>query len=210
MRKSAFILVLAMAIGFNSYGQFYFGVNPGLTSNSANFGYKVGNFVPYAALQLVSGSATYDYSSRYWDSYDERWYTYTDNESASVNLILPTLGVKYFFIESNDLKAYANLSLSKAFLTGKMKDDGTIVEEFGDALKDINIFGAEVGFGVEYFLSSNFSIGGEYALRYLKGSSKSVHEYEYGGHIDKTTISSSINVAPTVAKFSLNFYFGKE
>lgn len=210
MKKTAFILVLALAIGFNSYGQFYFGVNPGLVSNSANFGYKVGNLVPYAALQLVSASIVYDYSDRYWDSYDGRWYIYTNKENASITLILPTLGAKYFVIESNDLKAYANLSLSKAFITGKMKVDDAVVEEFSDNLKNFNIFGAELGFGVEYFLSSNFSIGGEYALRYLKGSTKRVYEYEYSGRPAKETIFYSINATPTVAKFSLNFYFGKD
>ena len=93
-------------------------------------------------------------------------------------------------------------------ISGKMKEDGDVNEDFSEDLKKIKLFGAELGFGAEYFFSNNFSIGGEYAIRFLGGNYTDRHEYEYWGETAVETDKFCARIAPTIAKITLNFYFG--
>ncbi len=201
-----FIAILAITLTLNGYGQFSFSVSPGLTTNSAYFGYNIGKVVPYAGLQLASGIFNGEEKDHYFDGTE--WITDIDSRSVNVNLFMPTVGVKIFAIETGDLKAYFNLAGSKPMLMGKMKEDGNEIEDFSDELKKIKVIGAELGFGVEYFLSRNFSIGGEYSIRYLGGNTKTVWEDTWHGEINTYTNTMSLGIVPTIAKFSLNYYFG--
>lgn len=85
-------------------------------------------------------------------------------------------------------------------MSGKLEYDGEEEEEISDAIKNINVFGAEAGFGVEYFFDDNFSIGGEYGIRFFSGKYETVDEF------DNFTLKMNIN--PTYTKLALNFYFG--
>jgi len=208
MKKIILLALFVMAIGFNSYSQFSFGVAPGIATNSAYFGYKADKVVPYVALQILNGSFKRDYTDRYFEGPD--WVTDKSNMKGNVNIIVPTLGVKFFAIETGNLKAYLNLSGSKPFISGKMKEDDIENEDFADAIKKVKLMGAELGFGVEYFLSSNFSVGGEYALRYLSGNFTEKDEYEHNSRPAVETTKYTLNIIPTVAKFTLNYYFGGE
>jgi len=92
--------------------------------------------------------------------------------------------------------------------------DGEEVDEVGETLKDINLFAGELGFGVEYFFDDNFSIGGEFGIRYLGGKYDDSYTdtfYNPDTNSDQETeIEETYKVStnPTFTKISLNFYFG--
>ena len=203
MKRLFLIVVLVMAITLNGFSQFSFSVAPGIAANSATFGYKIGNAVPYASIQLLTGGAKV-VETDYYQSGSE-WITNKDEMQVNVNLIMPSIGVKYFAVETGDLKAYVNLAATKPMISGKMKHNGTEEEHFAEQIDKVKLFGAELGFGVEYFLSQNFSIGGEYSFRYIGGKYSDKQDWG-GGEYEKIDISPRL--APTIAKFSLNFYFG--
>jgi opacity protein-like surface antigen len=203
MKRLFLIVVLVMAITLNGFSQFSFSVAPGIATNSATFGYKIGNAVPYAGLQLLTGGYKMVGTNHYQSG--SEWVTDKYEMQANVNLIMPSIGVKYFAVETGDLKAYVNLAATKPLISGKMKYNGEEEEGFAEQIDKIKLFGAELGFGMEYFLSRNFSIGGEYSFRYIGG--KHSEKDEWGsGEYEKTDIS--LRLVPTIAKFSLNFYFG--
>lgn len=203
MKRLFLIAVLVMAITLNGFSQFSFSVSPGIATNSATFGYKIGNAVPYAAFQLVNGGVTRLEEDHY--TVGTEWHTDKYEMKANVNLLMPSLGLKYFAVQSGDLKAYVNLAATKPLVSGKLKFDGDEEEEFAEQLKNIKLLGAELGFGAEYFLNKNFSIGGEYSFRYISGKHSDKDDMG-GGEYEKTDIS--LRLVPTIAKFSLNFYFG--
>lgn len=206
MKKSILIAIMVFAITLNAHSQFSFGVAPGIATNSAYFGYKAGKVVPWVGLQLANGGFKSEFKDHYYDG--SEWVDDMLSESVNVNLLMPSVGVKFFALEKGGLKAYFNLSGSKPMVSGKMKEDDEVIDDFAENLKKIKMFGAELGFGAEYFFSNNFSIGGEYAIRYLGGNHNIRDEYEYWGEPAVVTDKFSARFAPTIAKITLNFYFG--
>lgn len=205
MKKLIVIAVLALAIGFKGYSQFAFSVSPGIATNAANFGFKAGKVVPYVGFQLINGGLKLESTDHYYDGVD--WVDDNSEMTVSANILMPSVGVKLFAIETGDLKAYFNLTASKPMIRGKMSSNGTEDEEFAETLEKVKMIGAELGFGVEYYFSSNFSIGGEYAIRYIGGNFSDKQEY---GNDEYEEMKTSLRLAPTIAKLSLNFYFGGE
>lgn len=184
---SAFTFLLIMALSSNGKSQMVFGVSPGLGLNSAYVGYKINDkLVPYFGLQYLGVKYNYE---------DE---DFQDDFSGS--LIIPSLGLKLFLSPNNQLQPYLNVSVSKPLVAGKLEYDGEEDEEFADAVQSINLFGGEAGFGVEYFFDDNFSIGGEYGIRFFSG------KYESSDQFDDYAVK--LNVNPTYTKLALNFYFG--
>lgn len=204
MKKLFVLAMFVMAMVINGYSQFSFGVAPGIGTNSAYFGYKAEKVVPYIGIQSLMGTFKRDYTDRIIGG------SLIDDSSikGSGRLIIPEVGVKYFFNETGDLKAYFNLSVNKPIIGAKAEQNEVEIEEISEISDKIKLFGAEFGFGTEYFLSNNFSIGGELALRYFGGSFTNKYEYETGGQDAIETTKYSVGVMPTIAKFSLNFYFG--
>ncbi len=214
MKKTALLLTLCLLFGVKSFGQFSFGVAPGLSTNSAYFGYKTGKFVPYVGLQYGNIMFNTKETGQEYDYDETSVVTYTDEIDFKGNLFLPNIGVKYFAVEKNNLKAFLNLSVAKPILSGKMEVDGEEVNELGETLKDIKLFAGELGFGVEYFFDDNFSIGGEFGIRYFGGKYSNSHtDSFYNPDTDlnqDTEIEETYKVStnPTFSKISLNFYFG--
>ena len=183
---SLFIILFATALFTSGYGQAVFGVSPGLGYNGAYLGIQVSNnFIPYVGLQYLGVHY----------QYEEEDY----QEELNASAIVPTLGAKLFLGGSGSIRSYLNGSISKPLISGKLKYDGEPDEEFSDAVDNISVFGAEVGFGVEYFFDSHFSIGGEYGIRFVNG--KFEVEDEFDGY------SVKAGVTPTYTKISFNYYF---
>jgi len=184
MKKAILLISVCLLFAFKGYSQFSFGVAPGLNTNTAYFGFKLGPVVPYVNFQYAGGSMKTD------DTGVETKY--------NVKLIMPGVGAKFFFITKNKIKAYANLNVVKPFVSGKLEVDGEEIPEFKDMIKNISLLGGGVGFGVEYFFDDNFSIGGEYGLTYIHGvNDDSDNDYKV-----------SINGMPTYSKITLSYYFG--
>jgi hypothetical protein len=203
-----------MLFAVKGYSQFSFGVAPGLSTNSAYFGFKAGKVVPYIGFQFANLKINTEETGEDWDAGAGDIVPYSTEMKISGNLYVPNLGVKFFAVEKNNLKAYFNLSLAKPMLRAKVEDDGVEIEEVGDMLKEVKLFGGEFGFGVEYFFDDNFSVGGEFGLRYMHGKYTNSHEedvYNYDtSSYETVTIENTLkaSIMPTYTKISLNFYFG--
>lgn len=205
MKKVILLFAVCLLFGLKGYSQFYFGVAPGLSTNTANFGFKAGKVVPYLGIQYANVSFKNEYNEHDWNGTD--YDDVSEDTKFSGNLIIPEIGVKFYAVEKNNLKAYFNLNLTKPMVRGKLEMNDTEVEELSDMLKEIKLFGGEFGFGCEYFFDDNFSIGGEFGIRYLKGKYTDENDYDDGhGSYEKDVYK--IGLAPTYSKISLNFYFG--
>jgi hypothetical protein len=210
MKKAILLVAIAAVFGLKGYSQFSFGVAPGLSTNSAYFGYKAGKVVPYVGFQFANARINLDMTGMEWDGASV--VSFSNEMKISGSLYVPTLGIKFFAIEKNKLKAYFNLSVAKPFIRAKVEDNGTEIEEINDVLKEIKLIGGEFGFGVEYFFDDNFSVGGEFGIRYMHGKYSNTYEEEvYNGtdmQLEEFEDTYNIGLMPTYSKFSLNFYFG--
>jgi hypothetical protein len=190
MKQKLFIITAALFFSTHLFGQFSFSVSPGLNLNSANFAYKLGNFVPHIGIQLLNVNIKDLYTE---DSYE---YDYEYN----INLIIPNIGAKYFIKETNSIKAFLSLNLSKPFLTGKYKYNGEVDEDLNELLNRLKLFGGEFGFGAEYFFDEHFSLGGEFGLQYFRVN----YEESYGSDSENQL---KANISPTYSRITLNYYF---
>ncbi|HNW98603.1 MAG TPA: hypothetical protein PKK00_09365 [Bacteroidales bacterium] len=221
MKKIKLITIIAILIAMSltkSYAQFTFSVSPGLQLNSATFGIKKNNFVPFFSLQMINGNVNYIETGRRYDSNMGSIVSYKDEYKYSLTVLAPSLGLKYFIKENNKLKAFLSTGFIKFFPFGKVEDssDPSANEDFKENLKGINALGFQFGFGTEYFFDDNFSIGGEFGYRFLHLKYKYeddvlVYDPNLGTDVStKRTYDNKYNLNPTYIKLSLNFYFDKK
>lgn len=202
--------VVLCRVGFS---QFTFGVSPGLSMNSAYFGYKVNRVVPFAGIQYYGAKLDYTYTYQEFDFFTETIVTRETTLDSKLNLIMPNVGVKYFFKESGNLKAHVTGNFAKPIITGRLSIDGTDQPEVQELVDGISIWGGELGAGAEYFFDEYFSIGGEFGLRYIHVGFESTTETSVYNPItdeflqSQSTYSARSAISPTFSKFSLNFYF---
>lgn len=215
MRKGLIITLILLITSFSfSYGQFSFGVSPGIGLNSAYFGYKVNNkFVPYIGIQYLNANFKYEESGQRYDWDLNQIISYSDKNEFSGSLYIPNIGIKYFVKQQNKIQAYLSLNLSKPLLSGKLKYDGEEDEDFNEGIKNISMWGGEFGFGIEYFFDENFSLGGEFGLRHIhlkyeESNDREIYNYEISDYQTvKIEDNFKFNTSPTFSKISLNFYF---
>lgn len=185
-------MIVLLVFAINGYCQFSFTASPGINLNSAYFGYKINDkLVPHIGIQYVLASGSFNYSDN----------TPTDKVSAS--LLIPTIGIKYFALKTNKIRGYFNLDITKPVINGKItgSDSSDANQEYQDALDNISIWGTQFGFGVEYFFDNNFSIGGEYGIRYFH------LKYNNADQLDSNISNVGFALSPTYSRISLNYYF---
>jgi len=214
--KLLLVLFTVLVLINKSYGQFSFGVSPGIGLNSAYFGYKINNkIVPYIGFQYLNAKFKFEESGEKYDWDLNQVVSYSEKNIFSGSLYIPNIGVKYFIKQHNKIKAYLSLNISKPLLSGNLKYDGEEDEDFKESIKNISMWGGEFGFGVEYFFDENFSIGGEFGLRYLHLKYNDTYESDLynpnTGNYQDTEIKNDyrFNMSPTFSRISLNYYFLK-
>lgn len=214
MKAKLTILTLALFI-ISSYGysQFSFGVSPGLGLNTAYFGYKVSEkIVPYIGFQYMNANFSFTESGERYNWELDQVTSFENENEFSGSLYIPNIGVKYFFKEKNKLKAYSSINISKPMVGGKMKYDGDEDEYFKEQVDNLSMWGGELGFGMEYFFDKNFSIGGEFGIRYLhlkyeETWDEQIYDSNTGGYQESEIENTfKLNVSPTFSKISLNYY----
>ena len=214
MKKVIVCLLVVAFAKINSFGQYSFGVSTGITFNSAYFGYKINKkLLTYVGFQFANIGSTIETSGMRFSNNSSGLENYTDKSITNINLYLPNIGARYYINEKNKIRSYTTLNISKPIVGGNQKNNGTTSSSFKDDLKNITLFGGELGYGVEYCFDENFSLGGEFGLRYLHYNSKSetpnnYYDYNTGHSTSYTeTSSNSLHVSPTYAKFVLNYCF---
>ncbi|MCL6465569.1 MAG: hypothetical protein K6T77_02290 [candidate division WOR-3 bacterium] len=204
------LITMVALIGSTAWAdaQFGFSVKPGMSLNAVQFGYKADNLFAGLGLEFASLSV----SSKVKYEYGEQTYTYTTKVGG--NLFMPQLGARYFFVKNEDKGSYVTpyIGTSLFYTFGKVsisESDGettyrdtTMEKTLNDVLSG-NI-GGTLGFGGEYYLSNNFSIGGEFGIRMLFGGTKTkVPDYYY----EEYTLTNNLGLGVTYTTLGLNFYF---
>lgn len=213
--KTKLTLLAIGLLTFSSFGQLSFGVSPGLNLNSAYVGYNFGKIQPYLGFQHLGASLSYEEAGKQYDA-NGNIEDYTSTIEYSVGLYMPTLGLKYYVIENESLKGYLNGNFTTVIASGKFTEDEEVNEYLTETFRGSSLWGSELGFGMEYFFNKQFSIGGEFGLRILRG--KNTETYDNNGVlvIDPSTgnmVPSQITntfkgtFSPTYTKIGLNFYF---
>lgn len=217
--KKTLLLTAVLLYNLNAFSQFTFSASPGIQLNNANFGYKFKKFNPYLGIQFWNAKGEFTETGKEFNS-NGNLVDYKNTYEAKMTLILPCIGLKYFFWNANKIQAYGNLNFSKLMMSGKIEDsqdpDNSVDEDLQEIIKNTSISAFQLGFGTEYFFDNNFSLGAEFGLNMLKMKSETSHEdiiFDPNTSDDVTVIhnySAKGKFNPTYTKISLNFYFGKE
>ncbi len=213
-------------------------VRPGGMLQGASVGLKSGSMTYFAGLDFLVASASASYADEDWRDDGGGLYLYhkgNEEFEGSAKLFVPHLGIR-IALGQETVRPYLAVSLFKVIpslsLSGSETDtyylpDGTVDFHFHSdlggadldkSLKDIeDILGAwgfNLGFGSEYYFAENFSLGGEFALRYIKfsGSSGATTNSDWNGdgqtdYRDTWSREMSATFGVTSAHFSLNYYF---
>ena len=213
MKTKLFIALAVIFMSNTGHSQLAFGVSPGLSMNSAYFGYKMDRIVPFIGFQYFGTSADYQYEHEIFDNDLGTIVDHNHNSTAKFRLLVPNIGVKYYLKDVGDLKAHASLNISKPIITGEFIDDGDTDESVEETIAGISLWGGELSFGVEYFFDEHFSLGGEFGLRYMHVGLESSFETTVfnpltGENVpSENTYTTKFNASPTFSRISLNFYF---
>ncbi|MBK6978702.1 MAG: hypothetical protein IPH28_17735 [Cytophagaceae bacterium] len=182
---SFFALIICSNLAFS---QLSFGVHTGYGTKSAYLGYKnKTHFMPYFSLQMANLRANTEFED--------------ENELVKIGIVMPTIGTKYYLKDNGKLKPYFDLTVSKPVFYIKP------VEE----IENLKLLAGSLGFGTEYFLDPQFSIGGEFGLNILNARYiESYEDFDYNNYTsvekeDKYKFTSN----PTYGRISVNFYFEK-
>jgi hypothetical protein len=211
------LILLAFCLVFlksNLFCQFTFGISTGLTFNSGYFGYKVNDkLITYAGFQYANIGVTTESTGKEYNYSINQLADYSHKYITSENLYLPNIGAKYFINNINKIKSYLTLNISKPILGGKVTNDGKESDSFNKSIENLSMWGGEFGFGTEYFFDDNFSLGGEFGIRYFHYSNKSdynntIYDPSIGRQTNSTSTDKySLSLSPTYSKISLNYYF---
>ena len=210
MKKIILVGIIALFSIYPAYSQFTFTVNPGLGIYGASVGYQFGNLVPFVGFQFLSASTSVDYKSM---AYMDSLQIEPHKEDVALNIYMPFIGAKYFLGQFGKVKPYATAILYKPFLSVSNKTNGSSQPEVDDFIDNLSLFGIEAGFGTEYFLDKNFSIGGEFGLRFIFTSTKDTYQTSYWDNVknedvDYTKIYNySLFLNYTYARANLCYYF---
>jgi hypothetical protein len=206
---------LLLALCTVARGQFMFSVRPQLLSlNGAAFGHKFpSDLALFGGMDYMHVGATVDASTSY--SYSASGSSRTSE--ASLSLYNLFVGVKYFVANSGSAKGYIVGEVSKPFFSLSVETNGEqdpTIEQLSD---NLSIWGVKAGFGGEYFFADDFSLGGEFGLRYFfvstntEQTSPSIYYipnppyYATGTSTSKTDVKLDLGLTYTM--LTLNYYF---
>ena len=185
--KKLIALLGIMTFAFTMNAQISMSVSAGMKYQKTTFGYRFGKMQPYLGFGVLSVGSTIEEVY-----YDGAKYT----SEGSFRVIMPNFGVKYDLISKENLKAGLDLGFYKPFLSGKSVSDGEEDKFIQDELDKVKIFGGEFGVFSEYYFNKQFSIGGEFGLRFAKSNYDSEADY-----------TIKLNMCITYTMLSANFYF---
>jgi opacity protein-like surface antigen len=209
---SIILVFVAGTIAMN--GQAMFSVSPGLISGGTAVGYKFGDIVPSLGFQYLSGSFSYQ-TTRFRYNANGAKESYTDKQEGSASVYMPQIGAKYFIKDMKDIKLYLNGNVNYVMVSASSTDNGVDNQDVKDAFGNNTILGFEFGVGSEYFFTKNFSIGGEFNLRYIFASMKdsratTIFNPNTGANESSTvSYNTSVTMGITYSKLTLNYYFGE-
>jgi opacity protein-like surface antigen len=213
-----------------------FSMSPGQVVQSAQVGMSMGSLMPYVGLDLmgVSGKVKVNYTSSfgYYDEFNnftEGTLRESEDIKASAMLLIPHIGARFYFA-TEPLKPYVYTGFLKSlpFVSAKESYSARLYDESGHLLESqsssseltgdakdavthpLGFWGLNLGFGAEYPFSENFSLGGEYGLRWFHTGSKSAGSSGSGGDsflTDALDSEMTASLKLTTARIVLNYQF---
>lgn len=191
-------------------GKYGMSIQPGQLSNTATFSYRTGHFQPYAGIQMMNLGASLNSE---WQEFNSsgRLVDAFDRTSLNLRIFIPQIGCRYNFKSSEQFTLFANAGLSTVMMRGN-SSAGVTQPTMSDVLKNNKIFGAQAGFGAEYFFNKHFSIGGEYGIRTMQIRNTTTYNNDImdptsGDWVtSKRTESVKFVMTPTFAKLFFSFY----
>lgn len=209
-------LITCLLVNSMIFSQVSFNINLGKSTTGAQFGYLFKKFNPYLSFQYMNMNTEIIDSGKENDPFSGEIVNFKEEYSAKLTLLMPTLGLKYYLIERNKLKAFANVFYAKPIVRAKLDvNDPSIENDFESVIKDLKINSIGIGIGAEYYFDANFSLGGEFGFMTTRIKSELDYEQNLFDPNSGNMIlnSNKINFkgafSPTFARVSLNFYFGK-
>jgi hypothetical protein len=203
--KYSVLIIAGLAMISVSQAQLVFGVKPGLTANSAQFGFSTDGVIVFGGLEYfrvtetVEESGTnqeYNYSNGYpYSNYTSVYYS--DKYETSVNIYAPYIGAKIPLGARKDRKigSYLTAIIGKPLIFGSGSSE--------QICKNLRAWMLMAGFGAEYFISEDFSIGGEFGLRMLLVN----YSEDEASYYSTYKYNLNIGVGITYSTIVLNYYF---
>ncbi|NQU27804.1 MAG: hypothetical protein HQ528_05915 [Candidatus Marinimicrobia bacterium] len=182
-----------------------------ISAKSQNTSFKVG--LPFSTVQILLGenneseqTLTPTFALSYFtvgSKYKRTEDGSTSESDISAHFIIPRVGARILSVRNEELRSYyiGEIFYVLPFITGSDITDET-KEEFNDAT---NLLGITVGWGVEYFFSKSFSVGGEATFSMLFHSTTYESEDEYDEYSYKREYKT--RVGATMTQITFNYYF---
>lgn len=208
MKKYIVLVIICCGlISLKADAQYSFGICPGLNLNSAYVGYKLNkSFTLLGAFQYynLNGGLTYT---------QEGGNGGTNDQSASISFFVPSVGLRARVYNKETINGFFFAQLAKPFLTSKILSNGVEQVEIQDQINHISTFAGNIGYGMEYFISEEFSLTGEFGLNFIHFDYKNTErgeEYNSNTNQYETVTyhtSAKLNFNPTFSRIGFNFYF---
>ena len=183
------------------------GMLTGLIAQPPNLSFKRG--APISRAQVLLGTKSMgsrtvvpSLSLGYFSASYKSSYSY-DSESGSsdfsAHLFIPSVGVRLLGARTGDLRSY---TLVEAFyllpVVSSSEFTGDDEKEVRDAL---DLIGLTLGFGAEYFVSHQFSVGSEASLNLIYHSTDRTEDFDNYTRETRTILSA------VLTNVTLNYYF---
>jgi hypothetical protein len=195
-KQSVLTVIMIMAIYSVAQCQTVFSLRPGLNLNSASIGFRSKNLQPYFGLRFANLNVVSEYEDTSYPADNSKTET-------KIHVYMPCVGTKLYLKGTDAVKPYLMATMYKPFAFGKQLDDDTEDDSFKESLNNLKIWAAELGFGSEYFFHPQFSLGGEFGLRWANIKDK--FESSTGTY----SSSEKYGIGLSYVAVSINFYFTK-
>lgn len=186
--------LVLMVANVNAESKAVFGVKPGILIQSSYFGIDAKRWHPFAGMDLVAFAISED-------EYD-----------ASASVWIPHFGTKLYLQDpwqAGKVAPYIQGDYFFSIASVNVDDYGSGEEELVEEV--LEFWGLGLAFGMEYFFSDHFAVGGEYGIRFLQDKVDEHSETHYygGGYSYEEHINDEFSVAfrMNYAAISANFHF---
>ncbi len=183
------------------------GMVAGLMAQPPNLSFKRG--APVSRAQVLLGARSMGsrtiipnlslgyFAVSYKRSYSDDFGS--DSYDFSAHLFIPTVGVRFLGARSGDLRSY---TLAEVFYLLPLVSGSEFTDDDKKELRDaLDLIGLTIGFGAEYFVSDQFSVGSEASMNLIYHSTDRAEDF------DNYTSETRTILSAILTNFTLNYYF---
>jgi len=224
------VIILLSLVGLQAQS-FDFSVKSGTVAQGADFGYNLKpNICLYGGFDIIGMSVSVSGDDSYYEEYDGNTYTDVDkwDYSGSALLFIPRIGCKYKiahkvlipYVYTDLFKSFASVDVSGtdesySYYNGELDYYDTDTIDGGkeaDLIADfLGFWGMNIGFGVEYPISDQFGVSGEFGLKMIFASAEyndSDYDYEsYSSWEEEWSSQVATTFKITTTSIALNYHF---